>query len=115
MRDIDLNGPLDQAVKLLTDAGLRATTDPAEVNAPAVLVGVDQFEPGTLARWTLTAQVALIVPDNGATRVKAALAVLFNQVTDLGITPDGAVLARMFALPEGPPLPALIFPLNLEA
>lgn len=115
MKAINLNGPLDAVVELLEAAGIRATTDPADINAPAVLVGLDSFQPGTLADWQVTAQLVLFVPDNGGARIKTALAELFNQVTAAEVYPDGPVLARMVPLPDGPPLPALTFPLNLES
>jgi hypothetical protein len=93
-----------------------ASTDPADVIAPGVLVQLVSIGPDTLATRELGVQALLVVPDSdGGPGPAAALSVLLAAVEAAGISADDTILARSVVLPSNPaPLPGLLIPLTVR-
>lgn len=112
---VDL-GVLDDVAAQLVDAGVRsASTDPAKVNTPGVFIACGPIEVTRLdGGQTITAQLHLVVGDNGVKRSRDALIELLNKVLTV-VTPDGPMTPQAIQLPKSPkPLPGLIVPVNIE-
>ena len=105
---------LDDLAASLKAAGVRsASADPAEVNAPGVLVQLAGVELDRLAGYTLNARLLLVVPDNGHLRSRTALAELLSTVTTV-VDPDDTITPVAVTLPGSPaPLPGLSVPVDL--
>lgn len=107
--------PIANLVTMLQEAGMDAAQDPSDLNLPGVWVTVEGIDPVTLdGSWQLDTVLFLIAPDIDHGRAAELLAELFNQLTALGVTPDGIVRPQGVIMPGDPtPLPALRFPLHL--
>lgn len=118
---MDLAGALADVVAQLKaappdGAGVEtASTDPADVIAPGVLVQLSQLRQETLGGWALDLNLILVAPDvDGGPGPAAALTPLLNLILAWA-QPDGPVQARSIQLPSGPaPLPGLVFPLTVR-
>lgn len=107
---------VQDVVDALADAGLSASTDPGAVQVPGAWL-----LPGDLTLDRLSGvdgvqriDVHLVVPDTGVDGSRAALAALLDQVLVV-IDPDGPIDTRaLVQLPEGPPLPAFVVPVDVE-
>lgn len=115
---MDLAAALDSVVTQLHNvAGVEtASTDPADIIAPGVLVQLVDFQPLTLGYgWTLNLNLILVVADtDGGPGPAAALSSLLNLILAWA-RPDGPIQARSVQLPSGPaPLPGLVFPLTVR-
>lgn len=90
-----------------------ASSDPADIIAPGVLVSLSDLEPETLAGWRMNLNLTLIVADtDGGPGPAAALSALLSTVLTYA-QPDGPVVARTVYLPNNQaPFPALVFPLQ---
>lgn len=106
---------LADLVDSLTAAGLRATIDPRDVNAPAVWVSPRQIAHDILSGGTVTVDLWLIAPDNGIPAALAVLADMLDTVLSV-VDPDAPTsLAESLALPDTPaPLPAFRVTTELE-
>jgi hypothetical protein len=107
--------PLAELAELLEAAGLRVTTDPAELVPPGVLIGLSGFTVLTLdGIYAPTALVRVVVPDSPQDKAAAELVELTNRLLEL-LEPDGPITALGLILPNDPaPLPCLSFPVNLS-
>lgn len=114
---MDLAGTLALVVTGLHGAGVEiASTDPADILAPGVLVQLVDFERLTVGNgWELNLNLILVAADvDGGPGPAAALSSLLNLVLAWA-QPDGPVQARSIQLPSGPaPLPGLVFPLTVR-
>lgn len=92
-----------------------ASTDPADVFAPGIVVELDSAQKDTLGGWALNLTLTLVAADtDGGPGPAAALTVLLNTVLGWA-QPDGPVQARSVILPNNPaPLPGLLFPLTVR-
>jgi len=92
-----------------------ASTDPADILAPGVLVQLVDFQPITLTGWQLNLNLVLVAADvDGGPGPAAALTVLLNLILAWA-QPDGPIQARSVQLPSGPaPFPGLVFPLTVR-
>lgn len=100
----------------LAAAGMTASTDPASVVGPGVLVQLVSFQKDTLGGgWLYDVNLVLVVPDvDGGPGPAAALTQLLNMILAWA-QPDGPIQARSVQLPSGPaPLPGLVFPLQVR-
>lgn len=107
---------LGELVDLITeDAGIRATIDPRDVNAPAVWVSPRQIDHDILAGGTVTVDLWLVAPDNGTPRALAVLDEMLSAVLGV-VDPDAPTsLAESLKLPDSPaPLPAFRVTVQLE-
>lgn len=114
---MDLAAALADVVDGLHTAGVEtASTDPADIVAPGVLVQLVDFRPVTLADgWDVNVNLVLVVADtDGGPGPAAALSTLLNTILEWA-RPDGPIQARSVQLPSGPaPLPGLVFPLTVR-
>jgi hypothetical protein len=92
-----------------------ASTDPAEVLAPGVLVQLSQLRHETMGGWALDLNLILVAADTDGGRGPAdQLTELLNLILAWA-QPDGPVQARSIQLPSGPaPLPGLVFPITVR-
>lgn len=92
-----------------------ASTDPAAIVAPGVLVQLVSLERLTMTGWALNLNLVLVVADvDGGPGPAAALSVLLSTILAWA-QPDGPIQARSIQLPSGPaPLPGLVFPLTVR-
>ncbi|MFC4127387.1 hypothetical protein [Nocardia rhizosphaerae] len=107
---------LDELVALITeDAGLRASIDPRNINAPAVWVSARQIDHDILAGGTVTVDLWLIAPDTGIPNALGVLSEMLAAVLSV-VDPDAPTsLAESVRLPDAPaPLPAFRVTVNLE-
>lgn len=97
------------------DAGLTASTDPADIVAPGVLVRLVQLQRSTMTGWDLDLELVLIAADtDGGPGPAAALSTILSTILTWA-QPDGPILSRSVQLPSGPaPLPGLVFPLTVR-
>lgn len=101
---------LDDVAEELRDADLRASTDPADLSPPCILVEPDAIDPQYLNGYTHRARLLLVVPNNGQQRALEALSTLLGQVIAVVGLPTEAVLYRSVTLPGSTTgLPGLIF------
>lgn len=115
MADLDLQLLWDLA-QLLTDAEVRATVAPEDVNPPGAWVTLEEFSTRTVrGDLRLTVVVYLIVPNTDHRRALEQLQALYNKARTV-VTPDGPVRAQGLLLPSAPdePLPALRVPLYIN-
>jgi hypothetical protein len=114
---MDLAGTLAGVVVGLHLAGVEtASTDPADILAPGVLVQLVDFERLVVGNgWEVNLNLILVAADtDGGPGPAAALSALLNLVLTWA-QPDGPVQARSIQLPSGPaPLPGLVFPLTVR-
>jgi hypothetical protein len=113
---LDLAGTLQTVVTGLHTAGVEtASTDPADILAPGVLVQLVDFQPVTLTGWDINLTLVLVAQDSdGGPGPAAALSSLLQLVRAYA-QPDGPVSARSVQLPSNPaPLPGLLFPLTVR-
>lgn len=115
---MDMAAGLDQVVTAFAAVtGIEtASTNPADIIAPGVLVQLVSIGPDTLAGRELGVQALLVVPDSdGGSGPAAALSMLLTAVEAAGITADDTILARSVVLPSNPaPLPGLLIPLTVR-
>lgn len=114
---LNIPGALEPVVTALVAAGVRATTDPSEVNTPGAWVTWEGFQALNIAGSTRHMVVVyLIVDDNDYTRSIEALSALYDDVVPLVLRPDGQVVPQGVALPGSPnhPLPALRVPVHVD-
>jgi hypothetical protein len=113
----DLAAALNLAVTGLHSAGVEtASTDPADILAPGVLVQLVDFSKDTLGGgWAYNLNLILVAADvDGGPGPAAALSTLLNLVLAWA-QPDGPIQSRSIQLPSGPaPLPGLVFPLTVR-
>lgn len=90
-----------------------ASTDPARVTAPGVVVQLVSIERTTLQGRQLNLQLLLVAADvDGGLGAAAQLSTLLAAVETYAHA-DGPILARSILLPSNPnPLPGLVFPLT---
>lgn len=107
-------GPVQQLVQLLVGAGVRATTNPEDLNLPGAWVTVDTVAPLVLGGpLELRCLVYLVTGDTDYAHALDTLAGLYNRMATV-LTPDGDVATQGVVLPGNPtPLPALRVPVNL--
>lgn len=99
----------------ITEAGIRADLDPAQLSLPAVWVRPTAVALDLLAATSIAVELVCIVPDTDHRRALEALEALAGMVLDL-IDAGGDVLLTTVQLPEQPsPLPALVIPTTLHA
>lgn len=113
---MDLAASLASVVTQLKAAGVEtASTDPADILAPGVLVQLVGLERETMTGWALNLNLVLVAGDvDGGPGPAAALTPLLNLVLAWA-QPDGPIQARSVQLPSGPaPLPGLVFPLTVR-
>lgn len=110
---LNLDAP-EQLAALLRGAGMRAASDPADVNTPGAFVSLAQAEPLTVGDgWDHQLMVYLVVPEASHKMVLRSLQNLYDQLEAAGVTPDGPVLPWALVLPGSPAqLPALRVPVT---
>lgn len=100
---------LAAAVDTLTEAGVRASTDPAKLNPPAVYVVPVSAEPVTLAgEWEHQIDLVLVVPDAAPAQAYTQLDALAERCLEvLAQSDDDLVEPVNLVLPgSSTPLPA---------
>lgn len=113
---MDLAAALASVVTGLHNAGVEtASTDPADILAPGVLVQLVSVDRLTMTGYALNLNLILVVADvDGGPGPAAALTPLLNLILAWA-QPDGPIQARSIQLPSGPaPLPGLVFPLTVR-
>lgn len=112
-----IQGVVDALGALELDGSpLSASTDPAQVNVPGVIVQFVQLQPATLNQRELQLRLLLVVPDSdGGPGPAAALSDLL-AVVETYASADGPITALPVLMPDGAaPVPGLAFPLNIYA
>lgn len=88
-------------------AGIRAETDPRNVNAPGAWITVENVTHGaTLDGARVRVNVYLVVPNTGTEQSLADLDDMLDRLTRV-IDPDAPTTPTQIALPDGSELPAV--------
>lgn len=99
----------------LTNGGLPATMDPADLNLPGAWVSVDGLTPETLGGYSVRVTVYLIVADVDPRRALERLGDMFDLCVNLGLLPAEEAGATTVAMPDGAgPYPAIAIPFLLD-
>lgn len=106
--------PVTSLVAALRGAGVRADTNPEDVNLPGAWVTVDSIiELALDGHLQLECSVYLITADGDYARAYGQLAELYNLMLQT-VRPDGPVTPQGVVMPgNSTPMPALRVPVNL--
>lgn len=88
-------------------AGIRAETDPRNVNAPGAWITVESVTHGaTMDSARVRVNVYLVVPNTGTEQSLSKLDDMLDRLTGV-IDPDAPTTPTQIALPDGSELPAV--------
>ena len=88
-------------------AGIRAETDPRNVNAPGAWITVENVtHSATLGCSTVRVNVYLVVPNTGTEQALSELDRLLDSLLRV-VEPDAPTTPTQVALPDGSELPAV--------
>lgn len=111
-RHVDLAADMAQVAAALATAGVTASVDAADLNAPGVQVRFRELDHEILAGYRLGLDLVLFVADTHPADAASALSILHNAVIDVW-PPVGLVELVGFALPDSHVLPALRLPIDV--
>lgn len=96
---------LETLAQDISAAGIPATMDPRNLDAPGAIVELNELGPDNTmcGDFSATANVYLVAPDNGRVEATANLLSMYDKVKHLT---TGATTIEL-ALPDTAPLPAL--------
>lgn len=107
---------LEPLTEALTDAGVPSSTDPVGLTVPGALVRPDGVTEGGLASTMVGVSVILVAPDAAVPEALVELGRLYGLalpvLNDLGGPADRSTFSTL-TLPDQPPLPAMVVPLEL--
>lgn len=116
--DIDITGSLEHMVTVIQaalPAGRTATTDPAAVRLPGVLVQFAGLDLDTLAGYSVSGRALVITGDDTDPDVIKAWEDLVGHVLDADIEVTGPIAVAGVDLPtHEQPLPALAIPVRVH-
>jgi len=103
----DIADTLANLARVLSEAGVRATIDPRDLNPPGVLVAAPTFRWTFGGRLSVDYRLLVVVPSAGAANDLKAIGALLDQIS--AVLAGAPVTATPSAWPDaggGDPLPA---------